>query len=137
MERRTDHWELQLDMLVDAYLQYYLHEGENLEPEPEEGTDTVGIEVVDLLCEAKKYVSGRTADHPIVRKQSRFPVAHEDKYTNVSLVRHGFLGSSPLYPTVAISLRTLAVYRQTHRVCPRYSLQSEAQKLCHLHHVCH
>ena len=38
-------------------------------------------------------------------------------------------------PTVAFSLRTLEVYRQTHRVCPRLSIQAEVRKLCHLHNV--
>jgi len=47
----------------------------------------------------------------------------------------GCIGSSPLQPTVAITIRTLEVYRQTHRVCPRLSIHAEAKKLCHLHNV--
>ncbi|KAG2118322.1 hypothetical protein DEU56DRAFT_930524 [Suillus clintonianus] len=38
-------------------------------------------------------------------------------------------------PSVAITVRTLAVYRQTHRVCPRLSIHAEAKKLCHMHHI--
>ncbi|KAG1854028.1 hypothetical protein F4604DRAFT_1883367 [Suillus subluteus] len=48
---------------------------------------------------------------------------------------HGCIGSSPLQPTVAITIRTLEAYRQTHRVCPRLSIHAEAKKLCHLHGV--
>ncbi|EPQ50029.1 hypothetical protein GLOTRDRAFT_21641, partial [Gloeophyllum trabeum ATCC 11539] len=52
-----------------------------------------------------------------------------------ALVRQGFIGCSPLHPSVAISIRSLAVYRQSHRVCPRLSIQAEVRKLCHLHNV--
>lgn len=58
-----------------------------------------------------------------------------DIYSNVALVRGGCLGSSPLLVATAFSLRTLEVYRQTHRVCPRFSIQAEVRKLCHLHDV--
>jgi hypothetical protein len=59
-----------------------------------------------------------------------------DIYGNAALVRSGCLGTSPLIPTTAISLRTLEVYRQAHRVCPRLSIQAEVRMLCHLHCVC-
>lgn len=58
-----------------------------------------------------------------------------DVYGNAALVRAGCLGTSPLIPTTAISLRTLEVYRQAHRVCPRLSIQAEVRMLCHLHCV--
>ncbi|KAG1854936.1 hypothetical protein DFJ58DRAFT_716274 [Suillus subalutaceus] len=51
------------------------------------------------------------------------------------LIYHGYLGCSPLHPTVAISLRTLAVYQQTHRTCLRYSIQAQCKSLCHLHDI--
>ncbi|KAG2114526.1 hypothetical protein DEU56DRAFT_933756 [Suillus clintonianus] len=51
------------------------------------------------------------------------------------LIYHGYLGCSPLHPTVAISLRTLAAYRQSHRTCPRFSVQAQCKALCHLHDI--
>ncbi|KAG2136551.1 uncharacterized protein EDB93DRAFT_1091557 [Suillus bovinus] len=42
-------------------------------------------------------------------------------------------GCSPLFPTVTISIRTLAVYRQVHRTCPQFSIQAQCKALCHLH----
>ncbi|KAH7904674.1 hypothetical protein BJ138DRAFT_884863 [Hygrophoropsis aurantiaca] len=56
-------------------------------------------------------------------------------YPNETLIYHGYLGSSPLYPTVAISIRTLAAYRQAHRTCPRFSIQAQCKALCHMHNV--
>ncbi|EGN91566.1 hypothetical protein SERLA73DRAFT_157513 [Serpula lacrymans var. lacrymans S7.3] len=42
-------------------------------------------------------------------------------------------GCSPLYPNVAISICTLAAYRQTHRACPRFTIQAQCKAMCHLH----
>ncbi|KAG1750032.1 uncharacterized protein EDB91DRAFT_1235444 [Suillus paluster] len=52
-------------------------------------------------------------------------------------MRQGCIGASPIMPTVAITLHTLAVYCQTHCVCPRLSIHAEVKKLCHLHGVCY
>ncbi|KDQ49650.1 hypothetical protein JAAARDRAFT_143120 [Jaapia argillacea MUCL 33604] len=69
------------------------------------------------------------------RKRRTFASKDNDVYPNVTLTCHGYIGSAPLHPSVAISVRTLSVYRQTHRVCPRLSIQAEVRKLCHLHNV--
>ncbi|KAG2031088.1 hypothetical protein BDR03DRAFT_876830, partial [Suillus americanus] len=54
---------------------------------------------------------------------------------NETLIYHGFLGCSALHPTVAISLRTLAAYQQSHRTCPQFSIQAQCKTVCHLHDV--
>ncbi|OAX32642.1 hypothetical protein K503DRAFT_852090 [Rhizopogon vinicolor AM-OR11-026] len=56
-------------------------------------------------------------------------------YPNETLIYNGYLGCAPLFPTVAISIRTLAAYRQAHRVCPRFSIQAQCKMLCHLHNM--
>ncbi|KAG2117740.1 hypothetical protein DEU56DRAFT_874074 [Suillus clintonianus] len=43
--------------------------------------------------------------------------------------------SSPIRPTVAITIRTLDMYRQSHRVTPHFSIHAEAKMLCFLHGV--
>ncbi|KAG1900180.1 uncharacterized protein F5891DRAFT_1128625 [Suillus fuscotomentosus] len=40
-----------------------------------------------------------------------------------------------MYPTIAISLRTLAAFRQCHRACPRFSIQAQCRTLCFLHDI--
>ncbi|KAG1792021.1 uncharacterized protein HD556DRAFT_1239880 [Suillus plorans] len=57
------------------------------------------------------------------------------KYPNETLIYHGYIGCAPMYPTVAISLRTLAAYRQIHRTCPRFSIQAQCKALCFLHDI--
>ncbi|KAG1803263.1 hypothetical protein EV424DRAFT_1474585 [Suillus variegatus] len=77
------------------------------------------IELVDIF--SRKRVS--LQPHP----------SHQ--YPNETLIHHGYLGCSPLFPTVAISIRTLAAYRQAHRTCPRFSIQAQCKALCHLHNI--
>ncbi|KAG1765462.1 hypothetical protein EV702DRAFT_1182484 [Suillus placidus] len=50
-----------------------------------------------------------------------------------SLTLNYYLGCSPLYPLVAISLHTLVVYHQSHQTCPQFSIQAQCKMLCHLH----
>ncbi|KAH9856316.1 hypothetical protein C2E23DRAFT_722786, partial [Lenzites betulinus] len=52
---------------------------------------------------------------------------------NVTLLRGGYLGVSPVAPTQAISLKVLECYRQLHAVCPRLSVQAFCQGVCALH----
>ncbi|KAG2155230.1 uncharacterized protein EDB93DRAFT_1239162 [Suillus bovinus] len=67
------------------------------------------------------------------RKHASLQPHPSHKYPNETLIHHGYLGCSPLFPTVAISIRTLAVYWQVHRTCPRFSIQAQCKALCHLH----
>ena len=57
-------------------------------------------------------------------------------YPNEVLIYHGYIGCSPLHPTVAISLHTLSTYHQVHCICPRFSIQAQCKLLCYLHGVC-
>ena len=71
----------------------------------------------------------------IDRHESTFPNLPSDAYANETLLRHGYLGSSPLQPTAAFSVRTLAAYRQAHRTCPRFSIEAQCKMLSYLHNV--
>lgn len=93
-----------------------------------QGVDVFGKSMLQLLCYANSFY---LIDYNIY--QFRRPTGMI--YTNEALIRSGFIGSAPLYPTIAISLRTLEDYRQTHRVCPRLSVQATVRKLCHVHNV--
>lgn len=124
-------WSDQYDALTDALLAYQ-HDGIEV-PEVDNSDDVFEIEVVDIFGEKQYHFLFTTGNRALGRSIRRFK--HESMFTNVTLLRYGCIGSSPVKPTVAITVRTLAVYRQTHRVCPRLSIHAEAKKLCHLHHV--
>ncbi|KAH7904872.1 hypothetical protein BJ138DRAFT_1018517, partial [Hygrophoropsis aurantiaca] len=87
--------------------------------EPSLSTSLLDIELIDMF----------------ERKRVSLPTLTSHVYANETLIHHGYLGSAPLFPTVAISIRTLAAYRQAHRTCPRFTIQAQCKALCHLHHV--
>ncbi|KAJ7776646.1 hypothetical protein DFH07DRAFT_731774 [Mycena maculata] len=53
---------------------------------------------------------------------------------NQALIRHGYIGSAPDQPGFAFPIRLFEIYRQLHRVCPRFSLDALSKALTHLHH---
>lgn len=145
-ENQTAHWDIQIGHLVDAYLDYRSRSAENGMPTFNEplmvpsSSDTQclslsNIELVDLF---RMYDGLRPAINAnLFSEQSRSSpqslLSH--KYPNETLIYHGYIGCAPMYPTVAISLRTLAAYRQIHRTCPRFSIQAQCKALCFLHDV--
>ncbi|KAJ7040517.1 hypothetical protein C8F04DRAFT_1253819 [Mycena alexandri] len=57
------------------------------------------------------------------------------KRTNETLLRHGYIGASPEKVSLAFPVRLFEIYRQIHRVCPRYTLGSLSTTLSNLHDV--
>ncbi|KAG1794598.1 uncharacterized protein HD556DRAFT_1431927 [Suillus plorans] len=51
-----------------------------------------------------------------------------------ALLRHGFLGCSPVEPSVAVDLATLEFYHHLRRRHPQLSIQTMTKTLCDLHH---
>ncbi|KAJ4465974.1 hypothetical protein C8J55DRAFT_565970 [Lentinula edodes] len=59
---------------------------------------------------------------------------HRSKNTKaaVALVSAGYLGTSPEFPSLAISLQTLELYYTLHLFKPSFSIEAFAKALCHL-----
>ncbi|KAJ6623200.1 hypothetical protein B0H10DRAFT_1786918 [Mycena sp. CBHHK59/15] len=54
-------------------------------------------------------------------------------WTNETLVRNGYLGCSPEKVTLAFPIRLFKIFRQIHRVCPRYTLDGLSKTLTSIH----
>ncbi|KAF8128105.1 hypothetical protein EV363DRAFT_1510134, partial [Boletus edulis] len=120
--------------LVDAYLNYHSQDSgdgfptsvqlavspkaDEEPPEYPPGT-IVNIELVDMFTRRRAT---------LVDRQGHL-------YRNKNLLYHGYIGCSPVYPAIAISLCTLAAFQQAHHTCPQFSIQAQCKALCHLHHV--
>jgi hypothetical protein len=52
------------------------------------------------------------------------------------IVRHGSIPSSPLTPSVCITIKCLELYRVAHLRLPHFSIQAFVKTLCDLHSVC-
>ncbi|KAJ7506450.1 hypothetical protein B0H11DRAFT_2327591 [Mycena galericulata] len=112
VQKQVDSWNACMPSLVDAYLQY-----KNLGPVSTLGEwplNVVGFE------ESGRRLFTHSAD------------AHN---SNVTLIRYGYIGGSPDKPAIAFAIRTFEIYRQIHRICPRYTMDSLAKTLSHLHKV--
>ncbi|KAG2745648.1 hypothetical protein P692DRAFT_20849792 [Suillus brevipes Sb2] len=107
-------WLEQYDALSEA-LQAYLHD--HLQPPIYDSSelDTFSIEVVDIFAHRVRTFK------------------HQSPHINVTLMHHGCIGCSVIRPSIAITIRTLAVYLQTHHVCPRLSIHAEAKSYVYYH----
>ncbi|KAG2335915.1 hypothetical protein BDR05DRAFT_897480 [Suillus weaverae] len=107
-ESQMNHWHLQIDLLVDTYLDYHFRDSgdglptfDNISAEPllddSSSVSLTNIELIDLFS---------------IHSSLQLQPSH--RYPNKTLIYHGYIGCTPLYPTAAISLCTLAAYHQIH-----------------------
>ncbi|KAJ6530410.1 hypothetical protein DFH09DRAFT_1093639 [Mycena vulgaris] len=110
VQKQVNAWQSQLPLLVDAYLQY-----KNIG-----AVKTAGIWPLNVV--GFEESGERLFSHPA-----------DITRTNQTLLHHGYIGGSPEKPAIVFSIRTFEIYRQAHRVCPRYTINSLAKTLSHLH----
>ncbi|KAJ6594083.1 hypothetical protein B0H19DRAFT_1012094 [Mycena capillaripes] len=108
-----DSWKQQIPYLVDAYLTFKRDGPINSQATPG-GWE---IEIIGL----DEYGTGY------------FVHADSAKRTNETLLRHGYIGASPEKVSLAFPLRLFEIFRQVHRVCPRYSISGLSTTLTNLH----
>ncbi|KAI9449024.1 hypothetical protein HD554DRAFT_2044479 [Boletus coccyginus] len=123
-----DQWDVQMSCLVSAYLDYRLRNSGDGFPSSE--VPAVSPEADE---EALGYPPGTVVDVELIdifsqvhttRRKATLIARRGHIYPNENLVYHGYIGCSPIRPSLAISLRTLAAFRQAHRTCPRFSIQA-------------
>ncbi|KAJ6459501.1 hypothetical protein DFH09DRAFT_960550 [Mycena vulgaris] len=68
-------------------------------------------------------------------RDSQIEIIRGDAYVSAAFVRQGLMPISPYFPSVAISIRTLEVYRVAHLRCPRLGIQAWVRALCDMHGV--
>jgi hypothetical protein len=136
-------WNLQMEHLVNAYLDYRTRGcGDGMpsvsrDEHPCNADNLIlqNIELVDIFSNVFLLRRRIVFNNMTGRTCASLQPLPSHKFPNESLIYHGYLGCSPLHPTIAISLCTLAAYRQSHRTCPRFSIQAQCKALCHLHDV--
>lgn len=111
--------------MTDAYLQWRYPRArtddtiiEDPAAPPAEPLDIVTVDLYTLQCEAR-----------IPRR--------EDEVTAVALVKAGFLGNSPISPSIAISLKTLDLFKILRQWKPSFSFEAFTKVLCDLYQVRH
>ncbi|KAI0059962.1 hypothetical protein BV25DRAFT_1918089 [Artomyces pyxidatus] len=109
-------WRVQLPALVDAYMQY-IHDPIDV---AEFGFDPFPLAYMDVYDFSPEKIIYQLPGSP---------------YVNVTLLRQGCLGSTPLDVSSAISLRTLELYRRLRLRQPRVSIQAWIKVICDIHNL--
>jgi hypothetical protein len=127
----VDAWKGQINCLVNAYL--------NLQkdgPIVSDETTPQGwwIEIIGFNGSSQSHQFALTHVYGAEYGTRYFTHATDAKCTNETLLRHGYIGSSPEKVTLAFPLQLFEVYRQIHRVCPRFSMGALSTSLTNLHH---
>ncbi|KAK1234281.1 hypothetical protein PQX77_002514 [Marasmius sp. AFHP31] len=107
-------WKAQLPALVDSYMAFRARG-------PPETSETMwSIHVLDFNVNRPIQFSAINAMSLSV---------------NNTLLRHGFIGSSPEVPTAAFSLSLFDIFRQVNRVCPQFSIEGLTRSLHSIHRI--
>jgi hypothetical protein len=128
IQRQIDSWQSQLPLLVESYLRF-----KNVGPEEIEGIWPINC----LGLDGAFFIIHVVAPFLHISESGPRLFAHAEgvSRSNETLLRQGFIGGSPERPAIAFSIRTFEIYRQIHRVCPRYTIDSLAKTLNYLHKV--
>ncbi|KAF6757867.1 hypothetical protein DFP72DRAFT_1108913 [Ephemerocybe angulata] len=118
-QRFDNTWAEHFEALTDAYLRWKYPGSQNAaSPSPSNRTD------LDLHI--------ATADLYTLEKEATIP-RRDDQMSMVALVEAGYLGNSPLSPSLAISLKTLELFKVIRQRRPSFSFEAFAKVLCDLY----
>jgi hypothetical protein len=131
VQKVVNSWRNQLPTLIDAYLSWKDVGSKNSDDVP--GAWPLAVIGLDGTF---RLTCGRISANLILeRGMHLFSHCNTSSSANETLVLHGFLGCAPSQPALAFPLRLFEIYRQLHRVCPRFSLDALSKTLTHLHYV--
>lgn len=107
--------------IVDEYKKWRYPPDSSLQQESISSDYTFTVNVLDV------YTLSTTIE--IMRKPSSTSIV-------VDMIAHGYLSSSPISPTVAISLKMLELFQRLRLRKPSFSVEAFAQVVCDLYGVC-
>ncbi|KAI0744667.1 hypothetical protein C8Q76DRAFT_764263 [Earliella scabrosa] len=111
-------WKNALPKLTVAYKEWRYGTATSESSDPEVLPLTAEMDVLDI------YSTATTAT-----------IKRSDRSFAEDLVLHGFLGTSPLHPTLAISLKTLELFCCLRIFKPSFSVEAFTKLLCYLYYV--
>lgn len=127
-QRVKANWELLYPELTSAYLRWK-YPSDPPDPQPSTPSADTSDDSDDGFNFSIETVNIYTLAH----------TAHIQRTSHVSaalaLVRQGFLGNSPLNPTLAIAVKTLELYRRLRLRKPSFSVEAFAKVICDLYSV--
>ncbi|RXW12166.1 hypothetical protein EST38_g13691 [Candolleomyces aberdarensis] len=124
LSRVQQNWAPLIERLVSAYLRWRYPSANATQPNNVEGE----------ACEGSIPFSITTVN--LYSMESSVTInLRDDQVATVALVEAGYLGSSPVDPSIAISLKTLELYQLIRQRKPSFSYEAFAKVLCDLYQV--
>ncbi|KAG6848322.1 hypothetical protein H0H93_001199 [Arthromyces matolae] len=120
-ETLEKNWAPLLEPLTDAYLQWRYQQQSSQQPPPSESNPyDITITVLDIYTLSTVEVIRRSEHSPSVA---------------ITLVQAGYLGTAPESPSLAISLKTLELFRVIRLHRPSFSIKAFAKTICYLYTI--
>ncbi len=117
LENQDTAWRNAIPHIVDAYLQWRY--GSPAPVDPNVVPATTEIDVINIYSTA-------TSAH----------IPRSDKSLTEDVVSAGYLGTSPLFPSLAISFKALELFGCLKLFRPSFSTEAFTELLCYLYYVC-
>lgn len=111
-------WKQAIPRLVKAYLEWRYGTSKPVDEPSDVIPATTTMNILDI------YTTSTTAD-----------ISRSTKSLVEDLVLGGYLGTSPLYPSLAISLKTLELFRSLRKFKPSFSVEAFTKLLCYYYYV--
>jgi hypothetical protein len=94
------------------------------------------IKVMEIYGKDSPHKPCMSLNHRVTESRDiEFPLDNQQSL-NVTMARHGYFGTAPLHPSMAISTRVLELLQALTVRCPQLSIQAFVKSLCELHLVC-
>ncbi|KAF8515032.1 hypothetical protein BU17DRAFT_93915 [Hysterangium stoloniferum] len=124
-------WEIQLPLLFEAYMEFN-YGGDRIMTDISDASDTAGdIRMEQAQDEFTITMFG-------LEGYAACTLAHDKRghtFLNQTLISHGFLGASPIIPSLAFSLKDLEIYCHCRLRCPQFSIQQWVKVMCDLSNI--
>ena len=112
-----ENWKPRVPLLTSAYLRWKYPKA-SPDPSPSPSSE-VDINVLDIFSNVTSV---------------KIPIAGDQSFAE-ALVDAGYLGTTPIYPTLAISLRTLELFRVIRLFKASFSVEAFAKMICYMYYV--
>ena len=117
IERLHENWEPRFEEMLEAYLRWKY---QSSQPADETGGETIEIRVIDIYS---------------LQQMATITVLPTSRSVAESLTTNGYIGNGPERPSLAVSIRTLELFRRIRLRKASFSIEAFAKVVCDLYNV--
>ncbi|PPQ79249.1 hypothetical protein CVT24_007507 [Panaeolus cyanescens] len=136
--RVEQNWAPQLQELTEAYLRWTYPKPTPTPTKPQEltpDTDSMDTDPNNVEQDKHQYDFEITAVNLYTLETKTLIQRRADQTTSTALMEAGYLGNSPINPSLALSVKTLQLYLTIRQRKPSFSFEAMAKVLCDLYQI--